>query len=306
MVYLFLSIICSASIALIFKYSESNRVNRYAVTTVNYLTAFSVSLLMSIKDRLITFKEVYSITTFLNDTKKVVLHNKGIFSVQSSIIWAIIVGIIAGVFFFLSFIYYQKSVRENGVGLAGTFSKLGVLVPMALSIIFWNEIPTLIQWFGILLSIVAIIIVNVSFSKEVIKDLRVSLLLLFIFGGISEFSNKIFQKYALIEYKSLFLFFVFFTAFIISLIFTIIKNKKITNKDLIVGFLVGVPNLFTSFFLIMAFNYVKTSVALPVFSAGSILVISICSQMFFKEELTKKEKISIVMIIIALILVNIK
>ena len=35
MVYLFLAILCSSSIALIFKYSEDAKMNRYVVTSVN-------------------------------------------------------------------------------------------------------------------------------------------------------------------------------------------------------------------------------------------------------------------------------
>ncbi|WP_425446300.1 SMR family transporter [Dethiothermospora halolimnae] len=304
MVYLFLAIICSSAIAIIFKYSEGNNMNRYAVTTSNYVMAFTVSLVMALMERNIYFSNDNVFKSFVEESKNVIIKNQGLFSNDSSIVWSIIIGSVAGVFFFLSFIYYQKSVKENSVGLAGAFSKLGILVPMSLSIILWNELPTKIQWVGIVLSMASILIVNLSFKKSNIEEIRFNLILLFLFGGMAEFSNKFFQKYAIDDYKSLFLFFVFFVAFIISLIFTIKRKQPVDKRDILTGFMVGIPNLFSSFFLIMALKPMKASVVYPIYSAGSIVVISLAGLLFFKEKLMRKEKVSIVMTIVALILIN--
>lgn len=302
MFYLLLAIICSSSIAIIFKFSETNNLNRYAVTTMNYFTAFIVSLILALIEGNIDFSVDGNI---LYEFRNVVIEENTLFSPMASLTWAIIVGIIAGAFFFLSFVYYQISVRENNVGLAGTFGKLGILVPMSFSIIIWNEIPTTIQWLGIILSIVSIIIVNVSFKKSQVKDIHINLILLFFFGGLAEFSNKIFQKYAISEYKSVFLFFVFFIAFIISLITTLKRKKRVKKIDLITGVLVGIPNLFSSFFLIMSLNYMKTSVVFPIYSAGSIVIITLAGTLVFKEKLKRKEIVAIIMTIIALIMINV-
>jgi len=299
--YLLLAIICSSSIAIIFKFSETNNLNRYAVTTMNYFTAFIVSLILSIVEGNIILQ---GYDNFFYEFKDVVLKGNGLFSPSSSFIWAIIVGIFAGVFFFLSFVYYQISVKKNNVGLAGTFAKLGILVPMSFSIVLWREFPTYIQWIGIILSLTSIIIVNISFKKNQIKDIHINLILLFLFGGFAEFSNKIFQKYAISEYKSIFLFFVFFIAFIISLIMTLKRKKKVTKVDLITGILVGIPNLFSSFFLILALNHMKTSVVFPIYSAGSIIIITLVGTLFLGEKLKRKEIIAIFMTIVALILIN--
>lgn len=305
MIYLFLAILCSASIALVFKHSETNQLNRYAVTSTNYLTAFAVSLAMVLQNRLFPWKAGTFPVAFGEEFSKVVVHGEGIFSVGGSIIWSIQVGVVAGVFFFLSFIYYQKSVREDGVGLAGTFSKLGILVPMVLSIIFWKELPSLIQWLGIGLSLASILLVNYTAERFSLENLRFTLILLFIFGGMAEFSNKIFQRYAVIDYKNLFLFFVFFTAFWISLYFTVRQKKGVTRHDLITGVMVGIPNLFSSFFLIQALNTIKTTVVFPVYSAGTIVLINLAGLIFFGEKLNQRERWAVVMTIVALILINV-
>ena len=276
MLYLILAILCSSSIALIFKFSETSNMNRFVVTTSNYLIAFTTSLIL----------------TFIEGTPW------SFFS-----FW---LGTLAGVFFFLSFYLYQRSVRESGASLSGAFGKMGILIPMILSVIIWNEMPALIQWIGIGLALLSIILVNLP-SKREKKAFHIDLIFLFIFGGMAEFFNKIFQKYAAQSSdKNVFLFFVFFSAFIISLSFSLLKKnrKKFKTKDFFTGLAVGVPNLFSSFFLIMSLDHIKTAVVFPIYSAGSITLITLASTIFFGEKLKLKEKLSIVVTIIALILVN--
>lgn len=302
MIYLFLATLCSASIALIFKYTEGSGTNRYAVTTTNYFVAFSTSLLM------IIFKGLLDTLSFdpgfWSRLLKTLSSDAGVLSKADSTLWALIIGSIAGAFFFLSFIYYQKSVRENGAGLSGTFAKLGILIPMIFSILLWRELPTALQWIGILLALISIVIVNLSKKTRQMFEINLTLLMLFSFGGIAEFSNKIFQKYALNAYKDVFLFAVFFVAFLISLTYTRLKKSPVTRRDLILGLAVGIPNLFSSYFLILALDTITTSVAFPIYSAGSIVLINLGSLLIYKEHIQNKNKIAIALTLVALVLIN--
>lgn len=204
----------------------------------------------------------------------------------------------------MSFIFYQKSVRKNGVGISGTFSKLGILIPMIFSMVLWREYPTGIQWIGIILALTSILIVNLSFEGIKKIEIEPALILLFVFGGLAEFSSKIYQKYGLSDYKSVFLFFIFFVAFLISVVYAKKKNAKVKMRDVLTGFAVGIPNLFSSFFLILSLDTLTTSVAFPLFSAGSILLITLGGYFIFKERITNKNKLAMGLIIVALILLN--
>lgn len=306
MIYLFLAILCSSSIALIFKYSEGAKMNRYAVTSVNYFTAFVISLLMIIIKPSIKINGInISVANFINEFANILSRNSGYFSKDASLVWAVLLGIIGGAFFFLSFIYYQKSVKENGASLSGTFGKLGILVPMIFSILFWKEIPKTFQWVGISVALFSIVYANISHDENKSTSINLTLILLFLFGGMAEFQNKLFQQYALIDYKDVFLFVIFVTAFLLSLYFVIKSKEKVLKRDLLIGFLVGIPNLFSSYFLIMALNSIATSIAFPVYSAGSIIFISLGEVFLYKEKLSKKNKIAIALVILALILINI-
>lgn len=302
MFYLFLAVLCSASIGLIFKYTETSNTNRYVITSANYFIAFMTSLFMIFYQGLLT--EVSRETAFTEEVSLMLGNNQYLLSPFSSIVWGVSVGALAGVFFFLSFIFYQKSVKDNGVGISGTFGKLGILIPMIFSIVIWREFPTSIQWVGIVLSLISILVVNLS--KQSIKkfDFKPTVLLLFVFGGMAEFSNKVYQQYALNDYKDIFLFTIFFVAFIISVTYTANKKVKVTKKNILTGFMVGIPNLFSSYFLIMSLETVRTSVAFPIYSAGSIVLINLGGLLIYRETLARKNQLAIAMTIVALILIN--
>lgn len=303
MFYLFLAILCSASIALIFKYTENTDTNRYVITSANYFIAFVTSLIMIIYRRLLD--GVVRDMPFIDDVALFIENDQHILSPYSSIVWGIMIGAVAGMFFFLSFVYYQKSVRDNGVGISGTVAKLGILIPMIFSILIWREFPTSVQWIGIILSLVSIVVINLSKKSIKTFDFKPTLLLLFVFGGMAEFSNKIYQKYALNDYKDFFLFTIFFVAFLISVSYTVNKKAKVKLSDILTGFAVGIPNLFSSYFLILSLNTLKTSVAFPIYSAGSIVLINIGGLLIYREKIAPKNQLAIAMTIIALILINI-
>lgn len=303
MFYLFLATLCSATIALIFKYTESSNTNRYLITSSNYFICFVISFFMIYYKGLLT--NIVKEQSFLTEFKYLLSQDSYILSPYSSTIWGIITGVVFGSFFFLGFIYYQKSVRENGVGITGTFGKLGILIPVVFSIILWKEFPTTIQWLGIFLSLVAIVIVNLSPQSLEKFDIKATLILFFLFGGLSDFSNKVYQKYAINDYKDIFLFSIFFVAFLISIFFTLKDKAKFNKKDILTGFAVGIPNLFSSYFLILSLDTLKASVAYPLYSAGGILLINVGGYLIFKEKISRKNKFAIGLIILASILINI-
>ena len=274
------------------------------VTTANYVIASSVSLFFVLEGSIFSKPEP-SFSQFLSELPSVM--QKGIFTDNSSFIWAVMTGLFAGVLYFGGFIFIQKSISDNGVGITGAFSKIGIFIPMLLSIILWQEYPTLIQWGGIILAVCAIILANYTpDSKRPFFTFKKSLILVFFVAGLAEFSNKFFQNYAVPEYKSLFLLTVFVTAFFISITFVIIEKKKFTKTDILTGVLVGIPNMFTSFFLISAFRYVKTTIALPVYSAGTIVVINLGGYLLFREKISKKDVASIIIIIFAIVLMSVQ
>ncbi len=272
-----------------------HHLNQYLITVSNYATATFISTVLIVQNQNIALIDI----------------NNSLF------VLTLVIGIATGVFFLLSFSIYQKSVKQNGASISGMFAKLGILIPMIISIIIWNEMPSKIQSLGIILAMIAIIIANkapkkvTTISREVdsrnVQGRGFSMLIiLFVVGGFAEFLNKIFQRLVSLDYKPIFLFVVFATALILSLIQYLRSDNKPLKKGhtLIVGIMIGIPNLFASFFLLNALDVFPASIVFPAYSAGSILLISILSVILFREKLFKKDFIAIGLTMISLIFLN--
>jgi drug/metabolite transporter (DMT)-like permease len=298
-----LAIACSASIALIFRQTEARNLNRYAVTTGNYLAACAVCLLLIATDGAGLADGWRSPAAFAEVAAVLGGADEGLSSAAASL-WAVLLGLAAGGVFFLSFIFYQVSIRRHGVGLAGAFIKLGILVPLSLSLVLWREMPSALQWGGILLAVASIGISQWPQGGRWRQALRPALLMLFLIGGLAEFSNKVFQKYGLLEQRAIFLLATFGIALIASVLATAAKRRPVRGRELLLGLLVGVPNLFSSFFLIKALSALPAAVVFPVFGAGSIVILYLAGALVFREPLRPRDHLAIALTLLALILIN--
>ena len=121
---LILAVLCSASIALLFAFSESMKLNRYAVTTVNYAAAAIAGAAAGVGGGVFRFRS-WSPGDFF-DEFATVLAGGGSFSPAAAPIWAVAVGLVTGWLFVAAFLLYQygpggagATDRDLAAGLAG-------------------------------------------------------------------------------------------------------------------------------------------------------------------------------------------
>lgn len=301
MIYLVLSILCSASLAIMFKFSEIKGYDRNLVTTANYLVATIVAI--------ITFQKTFNPSEFSNiNFSKFISEFRGLgpdslLSVNGTIIMSTILGLIMGIAFLMSFIYFQKCIKDYGAGVSSIFVKFGILMPMTISIFLWHEVPTPVKWVGIILSLFSIVLINIDFGSSNFK-LKKDLIILFFYNGIASLGNKVFQKYCIAEYKSYLLFVVFLIALLFSLVILLKNKKPFSIKPAILGCAIGVPNLLSTFFLIKSLSYYDTSVVFPINSSATIVVIALGSALLFNETFKKKERYAIALTVLSIVLVN--
>lgn len=303
MFFLFLAITCSASIALIFKHSETTGLNRYVVTSVNYLTACSIAVILLVCSGNPILPD-FAARAAWQEIAEAIVGGRKIVVPGASILWAVLCGFGAGAVFFLAFLYYQISVRRDGVGLSGAFAKLGILIPMSLSLVLWRELPSLIQWVGIGTAVASIVLVNWPGGDSSRKAVRPALILLLLFAGLAEFSNKVFQMYGVVEHKDFFLLTTFLVALVFSVFTAVRKGLPASRRDMVVGVAVRLPNLFSSYFLILALETMPAPVAFPLFGAGTILIITLAGRIVFGETSSGREYAAVALVILSIVLIS--
>ena len=286
--FLILAIASSAAMALALKIFQSDEGNRYGIILGNYLTCIVTAFIMIPDKSLLT----------QTDGKTALL------------------GVIGGILFVVALVTMQSSIYYNGAILSSAFSKLGLLVPLALSILFWGERPGVLQIIGLLLVLAAVWIIsgkeeNARTGKGGIDEkkqlfLLIAVLLCF---GMADAMAKVFERLGNREMDSAYFFILFCTAAILA-VGLLLREKKRTGskvllRQLLAGIIVGIPNYFSSALLLKALVGLPAILVYPCFSTGTILIVTLISAVFLKERLDGRKITGLVIILAALILLNI-
>lgn len=218
--------------------------------------------------------------------------------------FAIGLGVFSGFVFLYSFVLYRQNIGKNGMVMSATFMKLGVLIPTLMAIFIFRESPSVLQILGIVLALGAIILLH--FEKDAAGQAQGKwlLLLLLLVSGFTDGTANIFDKLGTAESKDVYLIFTFLTAFVCAAGLALRGGQKVTVMDILFGAAIGIPNYFSSRFLLGALETVPAVVVYPVYSVGTIVVITLVGVAVFHEQLNRKKLISLGIIFAALALLN--
>lgn len=323
MIYLTGALCCSALIAIAMRFGEGRIKNNISVLAVNY----SICLLLSV---------IYTITDSAPDAaistaaSAFIVH-----SAEGS--KTLLMGMVNGFFYVASLVLYQYNIRKNGVTLPATFMKLGVLVPTLLAITAFGERPDMMQTAGIMLAVAAILLLNLkskvsntepklsrvgNLTREQIKNSEgggyddslsgesdtvtapKALIALLLIGGSGDSMSKIYEELGSSELNSHFLLYTFFSAIILCTLTAVMKRQRLTRGDVLFGCLIGIPNYYSARFLLLSLSYVPAVIAYPTYSTGTIILVSTAGVLLFREKMTERQRIAVLMILAALILLN--
>ena len=211
-------------------------------------------------------------------------------------------GVVNGILLLVSFILMQSSVRNNGVVLTSIFTKLGLLVPVVLSVLVFREMPTPVQIIGFCIAIAAIIVINLQ------KDtgrFDWSLIILLLLAGGTDAMAKIYEALGSADLTDPYLLYSFGAAFVLCSGVVIVKKERPGFREFLFGTLIGIPNFLSSKFLLSALETVPAVVAYPTFSVATLLVITLTGVLAFREKLKPHQWLSLAAILVALVMLNI-
>jgi drug/metabolite transporter (DMT)-like permease len=277
MTNLILAICSSAAISLIMRLSSHKVKHNVSMLAVNYLTCLALS-------------------AFFSRTGSFFPRDPGLAPTLG-------MGIFNGFLYLAAFITFQRSVSRNGVVLSAIFMKLGLLVPMVLSVFLFGEVPGPAQIVGFCLAVAAIILIN--FEKNTAASASaLGLVTLLLLGGSADAMSKVFEELGPGHLSAQFLLYTFLTAFLLCLGLVRCKNQHFGRWELLYGFAVGIPNFFSARFLLGALEHLPAVIVYPSYSVATILLITLGGTLFFREHLKKHQWVALVIILLALVLLN--
>jgi len=278
MVYLLLAVASSSAISLMLRFSKGKTSGEISVLVINYLVCVIIA---------VSSVGVGNIFPAVNTLKP-----------------ALIMGIICGFLYLASFLLYQFNIQRNGVVLSSVFMRLGLLVPLVVSVFLFNEVPTAVQIAGASVAVVAIVMINLGGERSASK-LKMTLPLLLVASGSADTMSKVFERFGDIALSGQFLCYTFSVSLIFCAALMLYKKEHIGLNDLIFGALVGVPNYYSAKFLLKALEYMPAVIVYPTHSVATIAVVSLGGVLIFKEHLDKRQWYAVGAILAALVLLNI-
>ncbi|MDZ7660245.1 EamA family transporter [Fodinibius sp.] len=280
-VFLVLSSVCSLTIAHLLKVTETKNLRTLNTLTVNYIVAAVFALFVGFDGSMTS--------SFVS---------------QSTIL--ILFCIIVGAFFIGNFVAYSKSVHTNGVGITIAAMRLSLLIPVVISIYWYAEYLNGLKIAGILGVFGAMLLLIPKKNNIKIGSVSASwlLILIFVLSGFADASLKIYEEEFSTNLNELtFMGLVFLGAFIIGLIIALIrKGPLITKKEALLGAAIGIPNLYSSIFLIYALGGISGSIAYPVVNILNVLGGTFLGLIIWNDSVSTKQWVGIATAVIAIIL----
>ena len=288
MIYLFLSILLSTFLGVIFVYFNKHKIDIFQAIVFNYWICVI--------------------------TGSLVLGNFPIHANSIQTDW-FKMSIIMGVLFISVFNLIGISSVLVGATITQTANKLSLTIPVVVSYFLYHENISLLKMIGILLALIAVILTmskKSSGEKKKIPLWEFSLpIVLFVSSGVVDSITKYVQnKYLISEAISKsYIIAGFMVAAIIGsvilLFLYITGRKKFEFKNVLAGIILGVPNYFSIYYLIKALQNksMNSSATIPINNIGVLFLVSIFGIFIFKEKLTRLNYIGLGLTLLAILFI---
>lgn len=227
----------------------------------------------------------------------------------------ILISALSGITTSIFVVTWLICVRYSAYMMMDVFLMLGTLVPMLLGRVIFAEAIRSNQWIGFIILVVATVIM-VSYNNNIKTKLNLpSVILLIICGisnGLTSFSQKAFVKMLPEIPISIFNFYTYLFATITLFIFIVFMKKSekpsfsegSKNKFFVV-IIMAIALTANTYFNTMAANHLTSAVLYPLSQGSGLIIASFMSAVFFKEKLSVKAIIGIIVAFAGLLIMNV-
>jgi drug/metabolite transporter (DMT)-like permease len=285
LIFLFLSVLSSSVIFVIFKLFNRFGINTLQAIIFNYFFAFSAGILVD--------KQPF---------------NPARIPIEPWFPGTLILGILFIAVFYLAALTTQRS----GLSVVSVATKMSVAIPVLFGIFLYNESTGFIKLSGIILALIAVYLTSIK-KKEGITIRKRNLvypLLVFFGSGIIDTTLKYLETSYVAEVDiALFTSSIFAIAGSIGVLILLAQgirgNLQLSLKNLLGGIALGIPNFGSIYFLVLALrsNGMESSTVFPLNNVAIVMVSTFLGILLFKERMLPKNWIGIGVAVMSIILI---
>lgn len=280
MFYIVLSIICSVSVGALLKFSKRYSFDIIQVIAVNYILALGLCY--------ITFRPDVSV-------------------VNSSSPWKIYIGL--AILLPSVFLLLASSIKHIGIVKTDIAQRLSLFIPILAAYFIFKENFTTLKLMGLIVGFPAIFLTLSKKQSDTQENRWIFPVLVLLGFGIIDILFKQIALEKSIPYTTS-LFIVFCGALVLALCFTIysvfVKKNPIQWKNIIIGAFLGILNFGNILFYLKAHKAFSEnpSTVFAAMNLGVIVLGSLVGIVAFKEKVTLKNYIGIVLALGSIVLIT--
>ena len=287
MIYLVLAILLSTAVFVVMRLFGRFKLDNHQALTWNYATSACIGMVMSAANG-----------TWVSPTTQP---------------WFGLT-LLLGFWFILTYVLIVESSQRSGVTITSLSSKLSVVIPTLFGIIILKEGLHLAAGIGILLALIALFLV-VGTGQRNSKDVRtLSAILLpisiFFSTGIGDIMMKMTEQKNTSGDMIPMIAFIYFISFLFGVALVaydfIAKKSKWQWKSALGGLVLGTVNFFSTCCIYQAMRTFDNVVMFPVYNIGVVCLSALSGWLLFKEKLTWKNYLGLVIAVIAVFLITVK
>lgn len=275
MIWLPLAAFCSVSIALILKINEGRKGSRLVIAGANYLVASAISLAMA----------------------------GGIRAVPAASTLAL--GAAAGVVYVLGFLALMAGIGRGPLAVPVTVSRLSVAVPVVVSIALWSERPGAAQWAGIALGCGAVALFGFGASSRGAPAGRGYgrlMAALFFVLGAGDILLKAFREAGPDAERAVFTWILFTVAAAVVWACILLRRVPVERRAFLLGLALGLPNLGSTIFTLLALRTVPASIAFPLVNLAVVAGSTALGYLAWRERLGRAARAGLAVAAAAIVL----
>lgn len=276
------TIISSALIFVIFRLFEKYKIDTFQAIVFNYFTAFLIGLLL--------YSHEFTSNIFIQ------------------LDWLPYILIVSLLFISLFFVMGQSS-QKNGVAITSVAVKMSLAVSMIGMILIYNESITPLKLIGIFLALTGVLLVSIDKNKTGTRSNSWKMLiLLFVGSGVLDLTLNYAQQHVLNHLTpALFSAFGFGISGVIGALILsyqiLYKTTKIKFKNIAAGIILGIPNYFSIFLLLKAYEVIDSSNSsiLAIVNVSVVVLSALFGFIIFKEFFSRNKVIGLIASVLAIL-----
>ncbi len=283
MIYLILTVLQSTAIFVVLKLFNRFKIDNWQALTVNYIVATAFGFII-----------------YKGEITAAIIFEKDWFEFA----------LILGLTFISTFFIFALSSQKVGVALTSVASKMSVVIPVIAGLLLLQEKISWLAATGVVIALVAFYLTlgggkNRSFPKKYV----ILPLLLFLGNGINDTLMKYSEHHFVADTNDLILFLsvIFLTALIVGFSISakrcIDKKQSISLYTIVGGAILGLINFGSTFYILKAMGIYSSSVVFPVTNAGVVSLSALAGLLFFREKLSTRNWVGILLAILAIVFI---